>query len=269
MGAMSRWQVLGIAVLAAVLVAAGAALALTTRSHAVTLLTDALVAPASLVVSMVALAVARSQAVSAQLQADFAGEQTRLTALATANAYRPIVLPVHDAVPVQIDPVAEPHYPALVPFTVPDHVQSENVFLFDRRQGDALIQLRNVGAGPAILLPSFLFDHDGRCAGLEGNLAIAPGGEERYTARIALTAGANTEFGGPDSPALRPLWAELSADRLARERVFLLVVRYLSVAPGAEADAVEAIYDPRGTGSWRSTLLERQNPGLLTGVPGC
>ncbi len=265
MGRVSRWQLLGIAVLAAVLVAAGAALALIARSHAITVLTDALVAPASLVVSVVALAIARNQAVSAQFQVDFArdqarytGEQTRLAALAVANAYRPIVLPVHDAVPVQIDPVAEPHYPALTPFTVTSRVQSDNVFLVDRRHGDALVRLRNVGAGPAILLPSFLFDHRGRRAALTGNLAIGPGGEERYTARITADAASAQGFSGPDSAALRPAWTELTADRHARERVFLLVVRYLSLAPEAEPDTVEAIYDPRGTGSWRSALLGKQ-----------
>jgi hypothetical protein len=281
MGGVSRWQLLGIAVLAAVLMAAGATLALIARSHAVTVLTDVLVAPTSLVVSVVALAIARNQAVSAQLQVNFArdqarytGEQTRLAALAVANAYRPIVVPVHVAVPVQIDPAAEPYYPALTPFTVPSPVQSDRVFLVDRRQGDALVRLRNVGAGPAILLPSFLFDHRGQRAALTGNLAIAPGGEERYSARIAASGASVEGFSGPDSDALRPVWTELRAERHVRERAFLLVVRYLSLAPGAEPDVVEAIYDPRGTGSWRSALLEkqepveRQNPGQLTGVPG-
>lgn len=264
----------GLAILAAVLAGAVAWLALALGSHAVALLT-ALVAPASLVISLVALVIARNQATSARLQADYTrdqarytGEQTRLAALATANAYRPVVLPVHDAIPVQIDPAAEPHYPALAPFTVPSRVQSENVFLVDQRQGHALVRLRNVGSGPAILQSSSLFDQRGRCTALEGNLAIAPGGEERYTARMKAATAPAADFSGPESAALRPLWTELNADRSTRDRVFLLVVRYVSVAPGAEADVVEAIYDPRGTGGWRSVLLERKNPGQLTGVPG-
>ncbi|MGH3203958.1 MAG: hypothetical protein ACRDOA_03035 [Streptosporangiaceae bacterium] len=128
--------------------------------------------------------------------------------------------------------------------------------------------LRNVGAGPAILLPCFLFDHRGRSAALTGNLAIAPGGEERYTARIMESSAPDQGFSGPASDVLGRVWTELAADPHARERVFLLVVRYLSLAPGAEPDTVEAIYDPRGTGRWQSKLLEKQNPGQLTGVPG-
>jgi hypothetical protein len=119
-----HWILLGI--LAVCLIAADVVLASVGQSRAFIVVADGLAAPASLVISMFALIISRSQALSSRRQVDYArdqtryaGEQARLAALASAYAYRPVLLPVHDAVPVKIESSAEPQYPAQTAFTVP------------------------------------------------------------------------------------------------------------------------------------------------------
>jgi hypothetical protein len=129
------------------------------------------------------------------------------------------------------------------------------------------LRLRNVGSGPAILLTSFLLDHSGKRAELQGNPAIAAGEVERYTASMSTSTSTADRFKGPESPSLRAIWGELAADTQCRERTFLLIVHYLGVAPNPEVEMVEAVFDPRGTGRWR-TALQQKNPGLMAGAPG-
>jgi hypothetical protein len=266
-----RWWWLA---LLAIVIAGGAAafavagpphIAVTSPWHTFITIATVVAAPASLLISVLALIVSRSQALSARVQAQYArdqtrysAEQTRLAALATANAYRPILLPAHDAVPIGATASAEPHYPAIEPFTVPPYATAEGVFLVDPRQRRAVLRLRNVGSGPAILLPSSLTDYSGQAGELQGNPAIAAGEVERYAASVPspeLEAGG---FEGPGSPALRLVWADLVSDGQFRERTFLLTLRYHGVAPNAEVEIVEAIFDPRGTGRWRTALTTEE-----------
>jgi hypothetical protein len=268
-----QWFLLGI--LAAALLAAGIVLGTVTRVHGFRSV-GGLAAPLSLVISIVALIMSGSQTLSARRQAEYAraqtryaGEQARLAALATANSYRPVLLPVHDAVPVEIDASAEPYFPALDAFTVPERSAGESVFLVDARQRRATIHIRNVGAGPAVITRGFLSDYAGRRGELEGNPAIGPDDEERFSVTTAAHDVRPSDFTGPSSADLRTVWQELVADPRYRDRVFLLAVHYVGLAPGGEVDVMEAVYDPRGTGRWRTSIQNEEprptdrGPGLL------
>lgn len=255
------WLTLG-----ALVIAAGATLSALLLRDAPAVVT-AMAAPASLVISILALTVARSQAASARAQAQYAhdqvsyaAEQTRLAALATANAYRPIVLPAHDAVPVSAEASGEPHYPSIDAFTVPPRSAPSGVFLVDPLQRLATIRLRNVGSGPAILMPSHLSDNLGRTAELLGNPAIAAGDLQRYTATFPSIPPESEATVCPESPELRTLWSELVTNAQCRERMFLLTLHYLGVAPSAQAETAEALFDPRGTGRWQIVLRKEEEP---------
>jgi hypothetical protein len=268
-----QWILIGI--LAAGLLGGGIALGTVARVNGFRSVAG-LAAPLSLIISVTALLMSGSQTLSARRQAEYArtqtryaGEQARLAALATANSYRPVLLPVHDAVPVQLDPSAEPYFPALDAFAVPDRSAGQSVFLVDARQRRATIHIRNVGSGPALVTRGLLFDHLGRRGELQGNPAIGPGDDERYSVTIAAHDVPVGDFTGPSRPDLRTVWEQLVTDRQCRDRLFLLAVDYAGLAPGVEADVMEAVYDPRGTGRWQTSIQNEEprptgrGPGLL------
>lgn len=260
-----QWSLL--IVVSAGLVAAGVSLGFAAQHHKFQAVAGGLIAPLALLISLVALTMSASQTLSASRQAKSAGdqvrysaEQTRLAALATAYSYRPILLPVHDAVPVQVYHRAEPSYPAVEAFTVAARAPGQAAFLVDGRQGQAEISVRNVGRGPALLLGSSLIDASGRTAELDGNPAIGPDGQERYSATFVLGSTAQRAFVGPQSPRLRVTWQELIDDQRSRERAFVLLIHYVGVAPEARVDTLEAVFDPRGTGGWKVSIDTEKTP---------
>jgi hypothetical protein len=240
-------------------------LALVGDARTFVVISSGIAAPLSLGISVLALMTSRQQA--------------RYSELSTANAYQPVVLPVHEAVPVSSDTNRpERYYPAIRAFTIPAVSPSEGVFVVDRRTGQAVLHLRNVGRGPAVLVSSELQDHAGRRAKLIGNPVIGPDRGERYCAAMPDGMAAPADGCGPRSAVLCSLWDSLLADHETKERAFFLRVEYRSMRPGAESDVVEAIYDPQGTGRWLVDLdtadkriaqrktRERKSPGLTTGA---
>lgn len=181
-------------------------------------------------------------------------QQARYSELSTTNAYLPVLLPVHDALPVSADANPDRCYPAMKAFTIPVGSPSLNVFVLDRSRHQAVLHLRNVGRGPAVLVSSELQDHAGQTANLIGNPVIGPDRDEKYSATMPsgmTTPRASTAI---RSERLNALWHDLLSSKHTKERTFFLRVEYRSLLPRPRTELMEAVYDPQGTGRWHVEL---------------
>jgi len=254
---LSRVPVL--ATLLAIVLGLGAVLLLTLTSRwvpdRVAALTSVFGVLTSLVISVMALTIAREQAVSGREQVVYASEQVHYAALATLQAYQPILLPLHEAVAVERKEQGEPYHPSREPFTVPTPSISKRVFLVNRNARDAQLIVRNVGRGPAMIVSAMLADNCGRTATLDGNPAIGPDSEEQYIGHLDDS----TQHAAPaPGTHLAAVWNSLSKQKANNNRVFYLRICYRGVGPLTTVQTLEAVFDPRGTGRWR---MESPAPG--------
>jgi hypothetical protein len=185
-------------------------------------------------------------------------QQARYSELSTANAYLPVLLPVHDALPVSADANPDRCYPAMKAFTIPVGSPSQSVFVMDRGKHQAVLHLRNVGRGPAVLVSSELQDHAGRTAGLAGNPVIGPDRDEKYSATMPNGAAAPLASATIQSDCLSALWHDLLSSNETKERTFFLRVEYRNMLPGSRTEVMEAVYDPHGTGRWQVELPSQE-----------
>jgi len=198
---------------------------------------------------------ARQQAVRSEQQVATAHFQARLAALATAYAYHPVLIPLHEAA-APVDASAQKYFPALDAYKPPAPEATKRVFLVDESLGAVSVYLRNVGAGPAVGIEVRLEDADGEQRVLAGAAAIAAGAEERFTApsRAGSRRAARTISGS--APWVRKadekLVPGILADAKVLSRAYLLTIRYRGLVPvPSDPDIVaEAVFDPRGTGRW-------------------
>jgi hypothetical protein len=188
-------------------------------------------------------------------------QQARYSELSTANAYLPVILPVHDASPVSTDTNPDRCYPAMKVFAVPVGSPSQNVFVMDRSKHQAVLHLRNVGRGPAVLASCELQDHAGRTAGLVGNPVIGPDRDEKYSATMPNGIAAPVASTTIRSDCLSTLWRDLLSSSETKERTFFLRIEYRSMLPDSRADVMEAVYDPHGTGRWHVELPSQEGKG--------
>jgi hypothetical protein len=235
---------LTLAVIAVGVAGIASGVAVIDASHTFVVVASGVAAPVSLGISILALMTSRQQA--------------RYSELSTANAYLPVLLPVHDALPVSPDANKDRCYPAIKAFTIPVSSPSLNVFMVDRDNHHAVLHLRNVGRGPAILVSSELQDHKGRRAGLVGNPVIGPDRDEKYSATMPNGATAPVVSTTPRSDYLNILWHDLLNGNETRERTFFVCVEYRSMLPGSRTDVMEAVYDPHDTGRWHVELPGRE-----------
>jgi hypothetical protein len=179
--------------------------------------------------------------------------QAHLAALATAYAYHPVLIPLHDAAP-PVDVAAEKYYPAMGAYKPPPPETAERVFLIDEGIGAASVYLRNVGSGPAVAIEVRLDDSSGQERILAGAAAIGAGAEERFT--IQCDSLERRERGPKSGPApwVRSVGEQLApgvlADRKAVSRAYRLSIRYRGLGPMSSVIEMDAVFDPRGTGRW-------------------
>jgi hypothetical protein len=179
--------------------------------------------------------------------------QARLAALATAYAYHPVLVPLHDAA-LPVDESARKYFPAMDAYRPPGPEAAERVFLVDEDLGMASVYLRNVGAGPAVGIEVRLDNADGEQRIMAGAAAIGPGAEERFTVPFdpGKGSGKKTVSGSASwtSSVDEKLAPGILADTEALRRAYRLSIRYRGLGPMSSVIDMCAMFDPRGTGRW-------------------
>jgi hypothetical protein len=194
--------------------------------------------------------------------------QAEQTARTIVLSRQPLLTAVHEPAGWSSESVKDAWFPAEQPFPVsagaPEPqaaaARAFSVLVEMTRKGErvdrALVYLRNVGEGPAMITTARLWSGLGLVGGLRGSASVGAGGTEAFTCELRqdpafseTMTGTATRWAADEQEAdvLRAEWQSRKPERL-----YFLEVSYHDIfGTSTNRPVLRSWFDPCGRGQWR------------------